>query len=47
MRYEILGPLRLVDGGSTFSPSARKIEIVLRALLVRAEQLVSAEQLMT
>jgi len=46
MRYEILGPLRLVDGGVTSAPSARKMAIVLGALLVRAEQIVSAEQLM-
>lgn len=46
MRYEILGPLRLVDGGVTSAPSARKMAVVLGALLVRAEQVVSAEQLM-
>ena len=46
MRYEILGPLRLVDGDAISSPSARKIEVILGALLVRADQLVSAEQLM-
>ncbi|MFD0636638.1 hypothetical protein ACFQ9X_38770 [Catenulispora yoronensis] len=46
MRYEILGPLRLVEGDSTFSPRAHKIEALLGALLVRADQLVSTEQLM-
>src|SRR5256714_3676161 len=46
MRYEILGPLRLVDGGVTSAPSERKMAMVVGALLVRAEQIVSAEQLM-
>jgi DNA-binding SARP family transcriptional activator len=46
MRYEILGPLRLLDEEDASSPSARQIEIILAALLIQAEQVVSAEQLM-
>ncbi|GAA2011214.1 hypothetical protein GCM10009839_01570 [Catenulispora yoronensis] len=38
--------MRLVEGDSTFSPRAHKIEALLGALLVRADQLVSTEQLM-
>lgn len=46
MRYEILGPLRVVDGSSATSLSARKIEVLLAALLVRAGEPVSSEDLM-
>lgn len=45
MRYEILGPLRLVDGDRTSFVSARKIETALAALLIRAEQVVTFDQL--
>lgn len=45
MRYEILGPLRVVDEtGSTFI-SARKVETVLAALLIRAGYVVAHDQL--
>lgn len=44
MRYEILGPLRVVDDGDTFI-SARKIECLLAALLIRADHLVAADHL--
>jgi DNA-binding SARP family transcriptional activator len=47
MRYEILGPLQIVDGASTRSLSARKIEVLLATLLVRADQVVGTENLMT
>lgn len=47
MRYEILGPLRIADGSEYLSINARKVEIVLSVLLIRAEQVVSLEQLMT
>lgn len=46
MRYEILCPLRVVDGATITSISARKIEVLLAALLVRAEEVVSSEDLM-
>src|SRR2546421_9968620 len=46
MRYEILGPLQVVGAdGKTFF-MARKIEIVLAALLIRAGQVVPAQVLM-
>ncbi|GAA2347418.1 AfsR/SARP family transcriptional regulator [Streptomyces cuspidosporus] len=45
MRYEILGPLRVVDGPSITSLSARKVEVLLAALLVRADEVVSSEDL--
>ncbi|MEU1787512.1 AfsR/SARP family transcriptional regulator [Streptomyces sparsogenes] len=45
MRYEILRPLRVVDGSSITSLGARKIEVLLAALLVRADQVVSSEEL--
>ncbi|RAY11929.1 activator protein [Actinomadura craniellae] len=46
MRYEVLGPLRIVDehGGSFIS--GRKIETVLAVLLVRAGGVVTFDQLM-
>lgn len=47
MRYEILGPLRIIDEHAVpSSPSARKLKILLAALVIRAGQLVTAEQLM-
>ncbi|KUJ65660.1 activator protein [Streptomyces albus subsp. albus] len=47
MRYEILGPMRVVDEASITSLSARKIEVLLATLLVRAEQAVSTKELIT
>jgi SARP family transcriptional regulator, regulator of embCAB operon len=47
MRYEILGPIRVVDGPSIKSISARKIEVLLATLLVRSGQAVSSKELMT
>lgn len=46
MRYEILGPMRVVDGASVTSITARKIEILLATLLVRSGQVVGAHELM-
>lgn len=46
MRYEILGPLRVVDDGNNSFISAPKIEILLATLLVRADQVVAADKLM-
>lgn len=46
MRYEILGPARIVDdGGHGSFISARKIETVLVRLLIEAGTVVSADQL--
>ncbi|QTD96700.1 AfsR/SARP family transcriptional regulator [Streptomyces cyanogenus] len=45
MRYEILGPLRVVDGDTVSSISARKIEIALAVLLIRSDQVVTHDQL--
>jgi DNA-binding SARP family transcriptional activator len=45
MRYEILGSLRIRDENEWSSISARKIETLLAALLIRADQVVSIEQL--
>jgi DNA-binding SARP family transcriptional activator len=41
-----MGQLRLVDEAGTHSLSARKIEILLTALLIRADQVVSVDSLM-
>ncbi len=46
-RYEILGPLRVVDEGGNSFITARKIEALLAALLIRADRVVSADQLIT
>lgn len=47
MRYEILGPTRVVGGAGACSVSAPKMEVLLAALLVNADQVVSVEQLHT
>lgn len=48
MKYEILGPLRVRDdNGDCSSISARKIETVLAVLLIRSDQVVAPDQLMT
>src|SRR5689334_21719171 len=47
MRYEILGPLRVVDEQGESALSARKIEMLLAVLLVRANQAVTHDQLIT
>jgi DNA-binding SARP family transcriptional activator len=47
MRYELLGPLRVVDNGGTTSISARKIEMLLRLLLIRAGQVVTGAQIIS
>ncbi|MER5786285.1 AfsR/SARP family transcriptional regulator [Streptomyces mobaraensis] len=46
MRYEMLGPLRVTDGSKSMTINAHKVEVVLSVLLVRADQVVSPEQLM-
>lgn len=47
MRYEILGPIRVMDGNAVSAISARKIEVLLAMLLVRADQVVGTDKLMT
>lgn len=47
MRYEILGPLRVLDGEKSSTLSARNVAVVLAALLVNADRLVTSEQLIT
>ncbi|MEO5874112.1 MAG: AfsR/SARP family transcriptional regulator [Streptosporangiaceae bacterium] len=47
MRYEIIGPLRAVDDEGEYAIRARKVEILLTVLLVRADQIVPIDQLMT
>jgi DNA-binding SARP family transcriptional activator len=46
MNYELLGTLRLVDGNSSSFISAQKVEILLATLLIRADHVVTASQLM-
>lgn len=47
MRYEVLGPLRLVDGDDCSAISARKVETVLTVLLIRFDQVVALDRLIT
>jgi SARP family transcriptional regulator, regulator of embCAB operon len=47
VRYEILGRLRVVDGENSYSITARKMAVALGVLLVRADQVVSVERLIT
>jgi SARP family transcriptional regulator, regulator of embCAB operon len=47
VRYEILGPLRVLDDDSHTSISAHKVEIALAVLLIRADHVVSFDQLVT
>jgi DNA-binding SARP family transcriptional activator len=45
VRYEILGPLRVVNEGHSSLVTAGKVEVLLAALLVRADRIVSVDQL--
>ncbi|MEV4976735.1 AfsR/SARP family transcriptional regulator [Streptomyces scopuliridis] len=45
MKYELLGSLRVADCTRTSFISARKIELLLASLLIRADQIVSIDQL--
>lgn len=47
MRYEILGSLRVVDANGSRFVGARKLETLLIVLLVRADQVVSVDALIT
>jgi SARP family transcriptional regulator, regulator of embCAB operon len=46
VRYDLLGPLRVVNGGDNASISAQKVEILLAILLIRSDRVVTADQLM-
>lgn len=45
MRYELVGPLRVVDGDVVSFISARKIETVFAVLLIRSDEVVGFDQL--
>jgi SARP family transcriptional regulator, regulator of embCAB operon len=45
VRYEILGPLRVLNNEKSSTLSARHVEVVLAVLLVNADRLVTADQL--
>jgi SARP family transcriptional regulator, regulator of embCAB operon len=45
LRYELLGPLRVVDAGAVSFVGPRKVEVLLALLLARADQVVSTDQL--
>lgn len=45
MRFEILGSLRMTDGDDVFAISAPKVECLLAAMLVRAEDVISTDLL--
>jgi SARP family transcriptional regulator, regulator of embCAB operon len=45
VRYEILGPLRIVDENDISIIKARKIELLLAVLLIRCDQVVSFDQI--
>lgn len=45
MKYQVLGPLRVLDGTADVSISAPKMEITLATLLLRANQVVTTKQL--
>ncbi|MFD5543971.1 BTAD domain-containing putative transcriptional regulator [Streptomyces sp. NPDC127079] len=47
MRFEILGSLRITDGEDVITVSAPKMESLLAALLVRADDVVSMDQMCT
>lgn len=47
LKYEILGQLRVVDDRGSSFISARKIETLLAVLLIRSDQVVPSDQLIT
>lgn len=47
MQYQVLGPVRIIDGDTVLSVSAPKMETILATLLSRFNQVVSIPQLMT
>jgi DNA-binding SARP family transcriptional activator len=46
MRYELLGPLRIVSEGRNFELRSHKMQVLLATLLVRYDQVVPAERLL-
>ena len=46
MRYEILGPLRVLGGPGGTTINARKVKMLLAVLLIRAERIVTVDRLM-
>lgn len=46
MKYQLLGRLRVVDEGGAWTIGSQKVEILLTALLIRSDHVVSADQLM-
>jgi DNA-binding SARP family transcriptional activator len=47
MRYELLGPLRVVDADGARSLTSQKIETLLAALVIQANQVLTVDQLVT
>jgi DNA-binding SARP family transcriptional activator len=47
LRFEVLGPLRVIDRNGASFISAPKVELLLAVLLMRADRLVTSEQLIT
>jgi DNA-binding SARP family transcriptional activator len=47
MDYWILGSIRVMDADEEFFLNARKVQALLAALLIRSDQIVSVDQLMT
>lgn len=47
MKYQVLGPLRVIGPDDAVSVRAPKMEVVLASLLLRANQVVPAKQLIT
>jgi SARP family transcriptional regulator, regulator of embCAB operon len=45
MRYELLGPLRIIDEDGVRSLTSQKIEILLATLLIQANQVLTVDQL--
>lgn len=45
MKYEVLGPLRMFDGEDYWTIGTRKLETLLAVLLLRADHVVSTDQL--
>lgn len=45
MRYEIMGPLRVVNEDGKYSINARKVQLMLTVLLIRADHVVPVDQL--
>jgi SARP family transcriptional regulator, regulator of embCAB operon len=47
MEYRILGPIRVLDEGRETYLNARKVQALLAALVIRVDQIVSVDQLIT